>query len=63
MIEAKAISRCEVNGTPYNPGDTMMLTEQQFEDLLKQGAATRVISRTMVQPPRPGATIPQPKKG
>lgn len=62
MIEAKAISRCEVKGVPYNPGDSMMLTRQEFEDLSAQGAAVEVVAKAVPQPPRPVHKV-APKKG
>lgn len=41
MVRAIATSRCEVAGVPYNPGDAMLLTEEQFSFLEGKGAARR----------------------
>lgn len=75
MKAATAISRCEVAGKVYLPGDEMLVTAEQLAYLEEQGAA-RPTPSFCSGAPVPGATIanadvhyeqlvgkPRPKKG
>ncbi len=75
MKSAKAISRCEVAGRVYLPGDEMLITAEQLAYLESQGAA-QATSSVYAGVPKLGATItnadvhyeqlvgkPRPKKG
>lgn len=43
MRRATATSRCEVGGVTYNPGDSMMVTDEQLAFLKSHNAATEVV--------------------
>jgi len=44
MRKATALSRCEVAGNVYNPGDSMLLTDYQLDSLVALGAAREDIA-------------------
>jgi len=53
MRSAIAVSRCEVGGTVYLPGDPMLVTQTQLDELVALGAATPSKAVAAPSPPPP----------
>lgn len=65
MKRAVAVTKCEVAGKEYFPGEEMLLTQGQLDSFVSRGAATEILSETVKEPSlivQSVGTMPLPKK-